>query len=95
MDDFNKGIVVVTHGHHLIEHCDCKFWVVERWFVTKWTAGFEDNKSIFLQEMEERIGKENALCQKQVKTAADVRAKRFAVSATCTELKKQKTNEEE
>merc|ERR1711915_652699 len=59
INEFNGGIVVVTHDQRLIEYCDCTLWVVEKRAVTQWVAGFDDYKESLLQEMEESIEKEN------------------------------------
>ena len=42
INEFNGGIVVVTHDQRLIEECDCTLWVVEKQGVTEWKEGFDD-----------------------------------------------------
>jgi ATP-binding cassette subfamily F protein 1 len=78
VNQFNGGIVVVTHDQRLIEFCECDLWVVEKESVTKWVAGFDDYKSTLLQEMEDKIAKENAVRQQKLKAAADARAEKLA-----------------
>merc|ERR1719198_150052 len=36
INEYNGGIVVVTHDQRLIEECECNLWVVEKRGVTKW-----------------------------------------------------------
>lgn len=78
MNEFNGGIVVVTHDQRLIENCDCELWVVEKQSVTKWTAGFDDYKASLLKEMEERMDKEASERQQKLEEAAAVRAEKLA-----------------
>ena len=78
INQFNGGIVVVTHDQRLIEYCECDLWVVEKQSVTRWSAGFDDYKSTLLQEMEDKIAAENAIREKKLKAAADARAEKLA-----------------
>ena len=78
VNEFNGGIVVVTHDQRLIEHCDCDLWVVEKKSVTKWAAGFEDYKSTLLEEMENKIAEESKVRERKLQAAADDRANRLA-----------------
>jgi ATP-binding cassette subfamily F protein 1 len=78
MNEFNGGIVVVTHDQRLIENCDCELWVVEKQSVTKWTAGFDDYKASLLREMEERMDKEASDRQQKLEEAAAARAEKLA-----------------
>uniref|UniRef100_A0A7S1ZRI5 ABC transporter domain-containing protein n=1 Tax=Ditylum brightwellii TaxID=49249 RepID=A0A7S1ZRI5_9STRA len=78
INEFNGGIVVVTHDQRLIEQCDCTLWVVEKQGVTKWEAGFEDYKDTLLREMEETMRKENEIRQAKLEAAAEERAKKLA-----------------
>ena len=74
INQFNGGIVVVTHDQRLIEHCGCDLWVVEKEAVTKWSAGFDDYKATLLKEMEDKIDAENKIRQQKLQIAADARA---------------------
>lgn len=78
INEFNGGIIVVTHDQRLIEFCECSLWVVEKEKVTPWTAGFEDYKDTLLQEMEEKIERENAMRQQKLEAAAAARAEKMA-----------------
>ena len=78
INQFNGGIVVVTHDQRLIEFCECSLWVVEKEKVTPWSAGFEDYKETLLQEMEEKIERENAIRQKKLEASAAARAEKMA-----------------
>ncbi len=82
VNQFNGGIVVVTHDQRLIENCDCDLWVVEKQTVTKWAAGFDDYKSNLLKEMEDKIAEENAIREKKLQAAAEARAEKLALLAS-------------
>lgn len=82
INQFNGGIVVVTHDQRLIEHCECDLWVVEKQAVTKWSEGFDDYKSNLLREMEEKIAAENAIREQKLQAAADARAEKLALLAS-------------
>jgi len=73
INEFNGGIVVVTHDARLIEQCNCTLWVVEKQGVTQWQEGFEDYKSTLLREMEEKMAKEAELRRARLEAAAAVR----------------------
>merc|ERR1712154_133910 len=78
INQFNVGIVVVTHDQRLIEFCECDLWVVEKQAVTKWSAGFDDYKSTLLQEMEDKIAEENSIRERKLKAAAEARAEKLS-----------------
>jgi ATP-binding cassette subfamily F protein 1 len=78
INEFNGGIVVVTHDQRLIEFCKCILWVVEKRGVTKWEAGFDDYKATLLKEMEEQVEKEAAERQNKLDAAAATRAEKMA-----------------
>ena len=86
MNNFNGGIVVVTHDQRLIEHCDCELWVVEKQSVTRWAAGFDNYKESLLREMEEKMDKENSICQERLEAAT--RAKQEKLAQLKANLKK-------
>jgi len=78
INEFNGGIVIVTHDQRLIEHCECALWVVDKQAATKWEAGFEGYKESLLQEMEDRIEKENALRRVKLEAALAAREEKMA-----------------
>lgn len=78
INEFEGGIVVVTHDQRLIEECDCTLWVVEKQGVTKWDAGFDDYKATLLRELEEHVEKEAAVRQEKLEAAALLRAEKLA-----------------
>lgn len=82
VNQFNGGIVVVTHDQRLIENCECDLWVVEKQAVTKWAAGFDDYKSNLLKEMEDKIAEENAIRERKLQAAAEARAEKLAQLAS-------------
>ena len=70
MNEFNGGIVVVTHDQRLIENCDCTLWVVEKQGCTEWVEGFDDYKESLLTELEERANKDAEERQAKLDIAA-------------------------
>lgn len=78
INEFNGGIVVVTHDQRLIEECDCTLWVVEKQGVTPWEAGFDDYKDTILQQLEEEVEKEAQARQKKLQAAAEAKAEKLA-----------------
>ena len=77
MNEFNGGIVVVTHDQRLIENCDCGLWVVEKQGCTEWVEGFDDYKDSLLTELEERANKDAAERQEKLDIAAAERAEKL------------------
>lgn len=88
MNEFNGGIVVVTHDQRLIEECDCELWVVEKQGVTKWEAGFDDYKQDILRQLEEAAAEEAAERQKKIEAAAKAKAEKVARLASKVKSKK-------
>jgi ATP-binding cassette subfamily F protein 1 len=82
INEFNGGIIVVTHDQRLIENCECNLWVVEKQKVTPWEKGFDDYKETLLTEMEEQIEKESKVRQKKLEEAAKVKAEKLALLAS-------------
>jgi ATP-binding cassette subfamily F protein 1 len=78
VNEFNGGIVVVTHDQRLIEECECSLWVVEKQGVTKWEEGFDDYKANILRELEEHVEREAAVRREKLEAAAQVRAEKIA-----------------
>lgn len=78
INEFNGGVVVVTHDQRLIEECECTLWVVEKRGVTRWEAGFDDYKDNILRELEEAIEKENSVRREKLEAAAVARAEKLA-----------------
>lgn len=78
INNFNGGIVVVTHDQRLIEECDCTLWVVEKQGVTPWVKGFDDYKSTLLEEMEAAVEKEAKLRKEKLEASAAARAEKLA-----------------
>jgi ATP-binding cassette, subfamily F, member 1 len=82
INEFNGGIVVVTHDQRLIEECECTLWVVEKQGVTKWEAGFDDYKATILRELEEHVEREAAVRREKLLAAATAKAEKIARLAT-------------
>lgn len=78
INEFNGGVVVVTHDQRLIEKCECDLWVVDKQRVVQWEAGFEDYKESLLKEMEEAIEKESAARKEKIDQLASERAEKLA-----------------
>ena len=81
INEFNGGVVVVTHDQRLIEECDCTLWVVEKRGVTEWKEGFDDYKENILNEIEAQIEKETAERNKKLEAAAKAKAEKLALLA--------------
>jgi len=88
INEFNGGIVVVTHDARLIEDCDLDLWVVEKQGVTKWSAGFEDYKTTLLEEMEAAMEKEADERAVKLAAAADLRALKIAAKLEALSISK-------
>jgi len=87
INEFNGGIVVVTHDQRLIEECDCTLWVVEKEGVTEWKEGFDDYKETILRQLEEQVEKQNQVRKQKVDAAATVKAEKIARLAKKKEKK--------
>ena len=61
INEFNGGIVCVTHDQRLIDECDCELWVVEEQDAKKWVAGFDDYKDKILTKLEAQAAKEEQI----------------------------------
>merc|ERR1712232_1468715 len=78
INEFNGGIIVVTHDQRLIEFCECTLWVVDNEKVTSWGAGFENYKDTILQQLEEEVEKEAQARQKKLQATAEAKAEKLA-----------------
>merc|ERR1711907_123569 len=78
INEFNGGIVVVTHDQRLIEECDCTLWVVEKQGVTEWKEGFDDYKDSILRQLEEEVETQNQARKQKVEAAAAAKAEKLA-----------------
>jgi ABC-type multidrug transport system ATPase subunit len=78
INEFNGGIIIVTHDQRLIEQCDCTLWVVEKLGVTEWTAGFDDYKESILKQLEEEVEREAQTRRVKLGAAATARAEKLA-----------------
>lgn len=81
INEFNGGIVVVTHDQRLIEACNCTLWVVEKQGVTEWKAGFEDYRSNILQQLEEEVEREAKVRREKLEAGAVAKAEKIALLA--------------
>lgn len=78
INEFNGGVVVVTHDQRLIEECDCTLWVVEKKGVTEWKAGFDDYKENILDELEREVERQAAARREKLEAASAARAEKIA-----------------
>jgi ATP-binding cassette subfamily F protein 1 len=78
INEFNGGIVVVTHDQRLIDECDCTLWVVEKQGVTRWDEGFDDYKETILRELEEAVEREAAVRREKLEAAAAAKAEKLS-----------------
>lgn len=81
INEFNGGIVVVTHDVRLIEECECNLWVVDDQKVTDWKAGFDNYKETLLKELEEKIAMEEEKRREKVQATNAARMKKLAEMA--------------
>ena len=79
INEFNGGIVIVTHDQRLIEECDCTLWVVEKQGVTPWVEGFEDYKESILAQLEAEVEKEAQTRREKLEAAAKAKAEKLAL----------------
>ena len=78
INEFNGGIVIVTHDQRLIDECNCTLWVVEKEGVTEWKEGFDDYKETILQQLQAEVEKQNKTRQLKVEVAATAKAEKIA-----------------
>ena len=81
INEFNGGVVLVTHDQRLIEECNCNLWVVEKLGVTEWKEGFDDYKDTILRELEEQVAQEAAARREKLESAALAKAEKLALLA--------------
>uniref|UniRef100_A0A7S3XX63 ABC transporter domain-containing protein n=1 Tax=Heterosigma akashiwo TaxID=2829 RepID=A0A7S3XX63_HETAK len=55
IQNFNGGVVVVTHDARLVEACDCRLWVVDDGGCWAFNGEFEDYKAQLLNDLEHKI----------------------------------------
>jgi len=55
IQNFNGGVVVVTHDARLVEACDCRLWVVDDGGCWAFNGEFEDYKAQLLNDLERKI----------------------------------------
>jgi ATP-binding cassette, subfamily F, member 1 len=60
INEFDGGVVVVTHDARLIESTDCRLWIVDEGRVTPWQGEFSSYKEHLLQQLEERMAQQEA-----------------------------------
>ena len=78
INEFNGGIVIVTHDQRLIEECECELWVVEKQDVERWDKGFDNYKDTILRELEEAVEKEAAVRREKLEAAFKAKAEKLA-----------------
>ena len=78
VNEFNGGIVCVTHDQRLIDECDCELWVVEDQDAKKWTAGFDDYKDKILTKLEKQAEKEEQMRGQRLAALAKEREEKLA-----------------
>eukprot|EP01082_Thalassiosira_pseudonana_P006373 g5807.t1 g5807 contig20:201797-205339(+) len=78
INEFNGGIVCVTHDQRLIDDCECELWVVEEQDAKKWPEGFEAYKSNILDKIEKRAAEEEKTRSEKIEAAAKAREEKLA-----------------
>lgn len=77
INNFNGGIIVVTHDQRLIKECDCYLWVVDKQQVIIWEKDFDNYKQSLLITMEETIEKLDFRITEKLKVEAAERAEKL------------------
>ena len=78
INEFNGGIVVVTHDQRLIDECECELWVVENEEAKKWVEGFDDYKDGILTKLEEDAKKDEQMRNTRLEAAAKAKEEKLA-----------------
>ncbi|KAL7513542.1 hypothetical protein ACHAXN_012015, partial [Cyclotella atomus] len=78
INEFNGGIVCVTHDQRLIDECECELWVVQEQDAKKWPEGFDDYKSDILDKIEKRASEEEKMRNEKIEAAAKARDEKMA-----------------
>jgi ATP-binding cassette subfamily F protein 1 len=78
INEFNGGIVCVTHDQRLIDECECELWVVQEQDAKKWPEGFDDYKSEILDKIEKRAAEEEKMRNEKIEAAAKARDEKMA-----------------
>lgn len=78
VNEFNGGIVCVTHDQRLIDECNCELWVVEEEDAKKWPAGFDDYKNRILTKLENQAAKEEQMRNERLEVSAKEREEKLA-----------------
>lgn len=78
VNEFNGGIVCVTHDQRLIDECDCELWVVQDRDAEKWSKGFDDYKDSILTKLEKQAAKEEKMRNERLEAAAKEREEKLA-----------------
>ncbi|KAL7552366.1 hypothetical protein ACHAWF_015600 [Thalassiosira exigua] len=78
VNEFNGGIVCVTHDQRLIDECDCELWVVKDEDAKKWPNGFNDYKEDILTKLEQQAAKEDQIRNERLEAAAKEREEKLA-----------------
>jgi ATP-binding cassette subfamily F protein 1 len=78
VNEFNGGIVCVTHDQRLIDECNCELWVVEEQDAKKWADGFDSYKDKILTKIQDQAAKEEQIRNERLEAAAKEREEKLA-----------------
>ena len=78
VNQFNGGIVCVTHDQRLIDECNCELWVVQEEDAKKWPKGFDDYKDSILTKLEKQAEEEEKTRNQRLEVAAREREEKLA-----------------
>ncbi|KAL7494418.1 hypothetical protein ACHAWT_003142 [Skeletonema menzelii] len=78
INEFNGGIVCVTHDQRLIDECECELWVVEDQDAKKWVEGFDDYKEKILTKLEAQAAKEEQVRAARLEALAKEKEEKLA-----------------
>lgn len=79
INEFNGGVVLVSHDARLIEAAECRVWIVgENRDVVEFPGEFDDYKKMLLKKMEAHMAAE----EERKEAASEARKARLAAKAT-------------
>jgi ATP-binding cassette subfamily F protein 1 len=60
INEFDGGLVVITHDARLIRATDCRLWICEEQKIIQWKDSFDDYRNFLLKRLEDRIAEQEA-----------------------------------
>merc|ERR1712048_734500 len=97
INNFNGGLIIVTHDARLIREIDCDIWVVEDGTCYQFTKGFDGYRDKIIDQLEARQEEIERMEIKRQEERAKQRAKHVSqakIEAAAREKKKQEAEAE-